>query len=444
MNAAWTRLLPQFIREKIEGRHSLQKALGNTGWMLGDQVVRKVVGLLIGILVARHFGPQLYGEFSYAIAVIMIVSPIARLGLDAISIREMARDSSCRDQVLGTSFILMTAAGVCAFLLAMVAIVLARPGSPLVQWLVGILAVGCIVQAFMAIEFWFESQMQWKFTVYAKTSAFLLLSFVKIGLIILGAPLIAFAWAGLAETVLGSLGLFIVYRQRGFVVKAWRFSRDMARNLLRDSWPLVLSALLTMVYLRIDQVMIGSMIGSAELGVYSVAVHLSEVWVFIPMVIISAVFPAFVEVERDNEPLFYAHLQKLYSMMAFYGYLVAIPVALFADEIVRFLFSAAYAGSGPLTAVLVWAMIFTSLGTVRNIFIVAKNRTRVNLMSIALGGLLNILLNLFLIPAYGAMGAVVATLVSYWFAVHGTCFLFRPLRQNGSMMTRAILWPKFW
>ena len=58
MNAAWTRLLPQFIREKIEGRHSLQKALGNTGWMLGDQVVRKVVGLLIGILVARHFGPQ--------------------------------------------------------------------------------------------------------------------------------------------------------------------------------------------------------------------------------------------------------------------------------------------------------------------------------------------------------------------------------------------------
>ena len=62
----------------------------------------------------------------------------------------------------------------------------------------------------------------------------------------------------------------------------------------------------------------------------------------------------------------------------------------------------------------------------------------------SVGGLLNILLNLFLIPAYGAMGAVVATLVSYWFAVHGTCFLFRPLRQNGSMMTRAILWPKFW
>ena len=212
MNAAWARFQPQFIREKVEGRHSLQKALGNTGWMLGDQVVRKAVGLLIGLLVARHFGPRLYGEFSYAIAVIMIVSPIARLGLDAISIRNMAREPSCRDEVLGTSFVLMIVAGVCAFLLAVAAIFLARPESPLVQWLVAILAFGCIVQAFMAIEFWFESQMQWKFTVYAKTSAFLLLSLVKVGLLLLQAPLIAFAWAGLAETVLGSLGLLVVYR----------------------------------------------------------------------------------------------------------------------------------------------------------------------------------------------------------------------------------------
>ena len=69
------------------------------------------------------------------------------------------------------------------------------------------MAAGTIVQAFIAIEFWFESQMQWKFTVYAKTSAFLLLSIVKIGLILLKAPLIAFAWAGLADTALGSVGL---------------------------------------------------------------------------------------------------------------------------------------------------------------------------------------------------------------------------------------------
>jgi len=444
MNASWTRILPDFVRKKIEGRLSLQKAMGNTGWMMGDQIVRKVVGLLVGVLIARHFGPRLYGDFSYAIAVVMIASPLARLGLDEISIRQMAKDPSAKKKVLGTSFFMMFIGGFIAFFLATAAIILVRPGDQLVQWLVGILSAGCTVQAFMAIEFWFESQMQWKFTVYAKTSAFLLLSFIKIGLILIDAPLVAFAWAGLAETALGSVGLVIVYRSRGFSIVAWSFSRRVAKTLLSDSWPLILSALLTMVYLRIDQVMLGSMVGSAELGNYSVAVQLAEVWVFVPMVVISAVFPAFVEVEKDNEDLFYAHLQRLYGIMVLYGYLVAVPMTFFAGDIIDLLFSTAYAEAGPLAAVLVWALVFTSLGAARNVVVLAKNWTRVNLVSVAMGGLLNILLNLLLIPAYGAMGAVAATLVSYWFAVHGTCFFFKSLRPTGWMMTKAMLYPKIW
>jgi len=444
MNQAWTRLLPEFVRLKIEGRHSLQKAMGNTGWMIGDQLVQKTVGLVVGVLMARHFGPQLFGEFSYAMAVFVIAAPIARLALDEISIRQLAKDPSGRDDVLGTSFVLLLAGGLVAFVLALIAIFLARPENSLAQWLVGILTVSYITQGFMVIEFWFESQMQWKFTVFAKTSVFLLLSFSKIILIIMQAPLIAFAWAVLVEAVLGSLGLLLVYRWRGLSLKVWRFSAAMARSLLRDSWPLILSALLTMVYLRIDQVMIGNMLGSAELGNYSVAVQFSEVWIFIPMVITSAVFPAFVEVEKDNEELFYAHLQKLYGMMTLYAYLIALPVTFFASEIIQFLFSTAYADAGVMAGVMVWAMVFTSLGAARNVLIIAKNWTRVNLISVALGGGLNILLNLFMIPAYGAMGAVVSTLISYWFAVHGTCFLFKSLRKTGWMMTKAMIYPKVW
>jgi O-antigen/teichoic acid export membrane protein len=444
MNQAWTRFLPEFVRLKIEGRHSLQKAMGNTGWMVGDQLVQKTVGLVVGVLMARHFGPRLFGEFSYAMAVFVIAAPIARLALDEISIRQLAKVPSDRDEVLGTSFVLLFAGGLVAFVLALIAIFLARPENSLAQWLVGILTVSYIAQGFMVIEFWFESQMQWKFTVFAKTSVFLLLSLSKLVLIFMQAPLIAFAWAVLAEAVLGSLGLLLVYRWRGFTLKVWRFSGAMARSLLRDSWPLILSALLTMVYLRIDQVMIGNMLGSAELGNYSVAVQFSEVWIFIPMVITSAVFPAFVEVEKDNEELFYAHLQKLYGMMTLYAYLVALPVTFFAREIIQFLFSAAYADAGVMAGVMVWAMVFTSLGAARNVLIIAKNWTRVNLISVALGGGLNILLNLFMIPVYGAMGAVVSTLISYWFAVHGTCFMFKSLRKTGWMMTKAMIYPKVW
>jgi O-antigen/teichoic acid export membrane protein len=312
------------------------------------------------------------------------------------------------------------------------------------HWFVGILATGTIIQSFIAIEFWFESQMQWKFSAFAKTSAFLLLSIVKIGLILVGAPLIAFAWAALAETVLAAIGLVLVYRRRGYSIRAWRFSKTMTQSLLHDSWPLIFSTLLTLIYLRVDQVMIGNMIGSEELGNYSVAVRISEVWNFIPMVICSSIFPAVVRAEAVSEDLYYAHLQRLYGLMAFLAYVVALPVSFFADEIVQLLFASAYSKATPLLAILIWAGLFTSLGTARNVFIISQNRTRVNLVSIVLGAAFNVLLNFLLIPRHGAMGAVIATLFSYWFAVHGTCFLFPSLRKTGWMLTKAIFYPKFW
>jgi len=444
MDQAWIRFLPAFIREKIKERYLLQKTIGNTGWMLGDYILRKVVGLLVGVWLARYLGPQLYGELSYAIAVVMIIAPIAMLGLDAISIQRLVKDPSLRDEVLGTSFILMTVGGVAAFGLSLVAIFLARPEDRLAQCLVGIIAAGTIVQSFNAIEHWFESQLQWKFTVYAKTPAFLLLSLVKIGLILVQAPLVAFVWAGLAECALSSAGLLIAYRQRGYLVKAWRFSKTMAKSLLQSSWPLIFSTVLTMVYLRIDQVMLGNLGGNKELGNYSVAVQISEAWFFLPLAICSSVFPALVGAETISEELFSAHLRRLYGLMAFLAYGFALPVTFFSREIIRLLFTPAYSDAAPLLAILAWAGLFISLDAARNRLILAKNWTRLNLVSVALGGAANILLNFVLIPKYGAMGAVVATVISYWFAVHGTCFLFKPLRKTGLVMTKAMFYPKFW
>jgi len=438
------RLLPQFIRKRLEGRQTLQRAVHNTSWMMGDQIVRQVVGLLVGVWLARYLGPRLYGEFSYALAVVMIIAPLAMLGLDDITIRRLTRAPADRDQTLGTVFVLIMCGGVLAFALAMVAIQLARPGDTLVRWLVGILVAGTVLRAFHVIEFWFESQMQWQYTVYGRTSAFLLVSLVKVILILSQAPLIAFAWAGLGEMACGALGLLIVYRQRGYVLRAWRFSQTLARALLKDSWPLVFATLFTMVYLRIDQVMLGTLLGDEAVGNYSVAVRISEIWAFIPIVICSATFPAIIEAEAVSEEVFYDRLQKLYNLMVLLAYGFAIPVTFFSDEIIQLIFTGAYKEAGPLLAVLAWTGVFTSLGVARSSLIVAKNWTRVNLISVGIGAAVNILLNALFIPRYGTMGAVAATCFSYWFAVHGSCLLLPPLRKTGGMITKALIFPKVW
>ncbi len=438
------RYLPAFIKQKIEMGGHLQDVISNTAWFIGDRIVRMGVGLLVGVWLARYLGPSQYGEFNYAYAFAMMFAPVAILGLDDIGIRELIKDPAKRDDILGTIFFLMLLGGLAVFFLATAAIFLVSPGDALAHWLVAVMTAGAVFQAFMAIEFWFESQLQWKFTVFSKHTAFLVISIVKIVLILINASILAFAWAGLAEIVLGSLGLVIVYQANGYRLKTWHFSRTIAGSFLRDSWPQIFSVFLTMVYLKIDQVMLGSMAGNEELGFYSAAVRLTEAWYFIPLAICSSVFPAVVSARARNEELFNERMQKLYNLMALIAYGIAIPVTFFSDWIVGILFHSAYAKTGPLLAVLIWTGLFTSLGAARNVFMVSQNWLRINLASTLLGCLMNIALNYFLIPVYGAMGAIIASLISYWFAVHGTCFIFKPLRSTGWMLAKAIVYPKVW
>jgi PST family polysaccharide transporter len=118
MQLNWKKYLPDFINRRIEASPQLQGIVSNTGWMMGDKLVRKAVGLLVGVLLARYLGPALFGEFSYALALVMIMTPVAILSLDMLSIKRLIQQPSSRDEVLGTSFFLMTAGGVLAFGLA--------------------------------------------------------------------------------------------------------------------------------------------------------------------------------------------------------------------------------------------------------------------------------------------------------------------------------------
>ena len=444
MNSTWNKYLPTFIRHRLEENQGLRDVVGNTGWMLGDKAVRMGIGLLVGVWLARYLGPSLYGEFSYAFAFASLFAPIALLGLDEIVIRKLVRDTTHHEEILGTVFFLMLLGGSAVFILATACICLVRPEDTLMHWLVAIMTGGTVLQAFIAIEFWFESQLQWKFTVYAKNTAFLIISILKIVLILSQASLLAFAWAGLAETVIGSAGLGIVYHARGFRLAAWRYSRVMAGTLLKDSWPVILSVFLTMIYLKIDQVMLGTMAGNEELGLYSAAVRLSEAWYFIPMAVCSSVFPTIAVLETTDEKLFNAHMQRLYNLMALIAYCIAIPVSILSDRIVDLLYTSTYARSGTLLSILIWSVLFTNLSAARNVFMVSKNWLKINLVSTFLGCIVNILLNYILIPVYGARGAIFATLVSYWFAVHGTCFIFKPLRPTGRMLTKAMIYPRIW
>ena len=214
LNYILTKCLPSFIRIRLEGRISLQNILVNTGWLFVDKILRMGVGLLVGVWVARYLGPEQFGLYSYALSFVALFSTFATLGLDGIVVRDIVRDLSYKDEILGTAFVLKFIGGIVTLLLTIFSISIIRPEESLTRWLVMIIAAGTIFQAFDVIDFWFQSQVQSKYTVYAKNIAFLIIALLKSILILTKAPLIAFM--GMSEVVLNTIGLVFAYKLNGY------------------------------------------------------------------------------------------------------------------------------------------------------------------------------------------------------------------------------------
>jgi O-antigen/teichoic acid export membrane protein len=240
------------------------------------------------------------------------------------------------------------------------------------------------------------------------------------------------------------MGLCAAYQINGFSMRQWHFNILTIKDLLHDSWPLILTDIVIMLAMRVDKIIIGEMSGNAELGIYAVAALIAESLYFIPLSIASSCFPGIVRAREESEILFHEKLQRFYRLMAFAGYSVAIPMTFIAGWGIPLLFGAPYARAGTMLIGLVWASMFVNFGFARSYYLTTMNWTRLHFITDLLGCIANITLNLLLIPRYGGMGAVFASIISYWLAVHGTCFLFRPLNKTGQMITKAIFYPKFW
>lgn len=390
----------------------MQKIVGNVAWLLFDKFLRMGVGLAVNIWVVRYLGPDRFGHLSYAIAFVALFGAFATLGLDGIVIRELVRNPKQSDEILGSAFYLRLAGGAATLIASVTAMILLRKNDHLSWGLVAIIASGTIFQAFDVIDFWFQSQVLSRYTVIAKNCAFLLMALVKIGLILGHAPLFAFAWASVAEIVAGAMGLVLAYRKCGHHASNWQASLDRGRRLLADSWPLILSGLSVAVYMKLDQVMLGEMAGDRAVGIYTSATKLTEIWYMIPMVIVSSVFPTVVRSKDNDEGLYYRRITRLFSLMAAVSLPIALPMSLASDWLVVSLYGAGFQAAGPVLAVHIWASLFVFYGVAQGPWDLTENLTRLAMVRIISGAIANILLNLWLIPLYGALGAAIATVVS--------------------------------
>lgn len=431
-------IVPAFVRRRIAHRPNMVKIVDNMGWLLFDKVLRMGVGLLVGVWIARYLGPEQFGLFSYASAFVGMFGAVAGLGLQSIVVRDVVRDPLCKEETLGTAAVLQMVGGLLAYGCVMGTIFGLRPDDTLAKLLVAILGSVMLFKFSEVAVYWFESQVLSKYIVWAQNGCFLVFAAIKVGLIVSNAPLMAFAWTSAAEALVVAVLILFMLGLRGPSLKKLRFSLLRAKTLLVDSWPLLLSSMAIMVYMKIDLIMLGQMLGDDAVGIYSAAVRISEVWYFIPMIIVASVFPAILEAKKRDETQYLQRLQRLYDLMVWLSVAIALPMTFISTPIVVTLFGPAYAESGAVLAIHIWASVFVFLGVASSQWLVAENRQILSFQRTLLGALVNVILNLVLIPDFGPIGAAVATVVAYSIAAFFTDVVQKETRQTFAMKLRSM------
>ncbi|MFB2875816.1 flippase [Floridanema aerugineum] len=421
----------------------LRKIIGNIGWLFGDRILRMGAGLIVGAWVARYLQPQQFGLFNYAGAYVALFTIISSLGLDQLVVRDIVRDPDCKDETLGTALALRIFGGIFTVIITAGTVFAFNRDSQLTTILATIMAFATIFNAFNTIEFWFQAQVKSKYTVIAKNTAFFLATLLRVVLIQMQAPLVAFAWAMVVESLLGAIGLIIAYKAKGQHLFQWRVSWQRAKVLLKESWALILSGFAIMVYVRIDQIMLGQLVGDKVVGFYSVAAKIAELWYFIASAIVGSVTPSIVKAREESRTLYYNKLQKLFNMMAVITFGLAIVMIFLSKPLIVLLFGQEYAPASSMLSIYIWSAVFGFFGWAKSIWIIAESQATYALITTCCGAAMNIGLNFWLIPIYGGNGAAIATVVSYAFTDYVLCFVYPPARQLGWIMTKALTFNYF-
>ncbi len=415
-----------------------RKIASNIVWLVGERGLRMVVAFVMLAWTARHLGVEQFGALNYAIAFVALVSPLANLAADQIIVRDLVGEPKKAGTTLGTSFGVKMAMEVVVVALAIVAVLVFPRDGGTIDGLIVITSFSYLFGGFTVIELWFQSQVEGKRIVLARNTSFLLSTAIRVALLQSGAPVEAFAWILVVEGALNAVAFVYAYRRAGNRLSSWRWDPGTARTLARVSFPLILSSFAIVVYMRIDQIMLGQMVGPEAVGTYSVAVRLSEVWPFVSTIIVKSFAPSIIEARRASESDYYRRIQRLCNVQAVTVYVIALPMTFLARPFVVLLFGESYAGAGVVLSIHIWSSMFLFLGYVKEVWIASEGITWFSFWFTIVGAVSNVALNLALIPRYAEVGAAVATLVSYGIADYAMCFVYRPARRFGWVMTRAI------
>jgi PST family polysaccharide transporter len=384
-----------------------KKISRNFALLAVDKLIRFALGFFVGLWTTRFLGPENYGYYSYIYTIFGLFASFSSLGLDTILVREFVKNPEKEDELFGTGFFLGTIGAVLATILAVTLGFILTNGDLEKVGILAIVTVGYFISSFFVIDWWYQAQVKGHFSVISSGTAYTLVSLFKIFLILSNAPLFWFIMCFLFEICISaSLFVFLYHAVSKRKITNWKVNMSLAKDLVMESWPVVLAGISTSIYMRADQLILGTL-DKSILGIYAAATRITELYYFFPTVVLISIFPTIVK-SQDDTKKFNKRIRALLSFMLYQGIIIALVTAVLAPFITTLLYGEKYLGSEEILRIYAWTYVPVSLNLIVYYYLVARKTTYVTFVKAVLSGISSLALSLVFVYFWGAKGAAFA------------------------------------
>lgn len=389
-----------------------KKFITNSGWMMGQQIYSMVLSLVVGALSARYLGPSNYGLLNYGASIISFFTIISRLGIDGVIINEMLKKPEKKGSYLGSALIMRLLTSIASLFVIMAIIRVIAPGNTDLYIVTLFQSFAIIIQTYEVVTYWFQLNLKMKYVSIATMIALTATAVWRVTLLATESTVYFFALsASVQYLVCGIVVVLFFIKQKEKEFKLSWNTID-AKFLLGNSYHFIISGIAVTFYMQIDKIMIGKMISSEAVGIYTAATTVAALWEFVPNALVSSARPIIIEEQGRNKQLYLKRFQQLLAGITVLFVSVSVAMMIFGRLAVLILYGKKYIDAVVPLCILIWSTGFAMIGTARGVWIVAEGLNRYTKYYVFIGAGVNFVLNFFFIRSWGIIGAAITTLIS--------------------------------
>lgn len=412
------------------------KVLKNASWIIVCKAAQALIALVITTISARYLGPSNYGLLHYAISVVSFAVPVAQLGLRNVLVEEIVSHPEREGESLGTTLGMSVVSSLFCVAGCLVFVSAVNTGERDTLIVCALYGVSLIFQMTEMIQCWYQAKLLSKYTSIVSLISYIIVAAYKIFLLVTQKSIYWFAVSYAFDYFLISAILLLLYGKLG--KQKLSFSLSLGRVLFHRSRYYIVSSMMVTVFSQTDRIMIKMMVGNAENGYYATACTCAGLTAFIFTAIIDSMRPMIFESKKLSRKEFERNISRLYSVVIYLALLQSVVLTLLSGPVVRLLYGQAYTPAIPLLRIITWYSAFSYMGSVRNIWMLAEEKQRYLWMINLTGAVMNVIGNLLLIPAGGAAGAAISSVLTQFFTNFLLCMIFRPIRTTAKLIWASL------